>query len=138
MAGLQNVLLVEDDVMIRDLYLTTLVRNGFKVEVAGNSEEAFAKLKTFHPDVIFLDIMLPGYSGIDILKELRTNPQHGSQHAKVIMLTNLAQEDLIDKAMRLGASGYVVKADILPNDLLGIISSLNQPQTDKPSGAVAQ
>jgi len=136
MAGLQNILLVEDDVMIRELYNTTLVRNGFRVEGAGNSEEAFAKLKTFHADVIFLDIMLPGYSGIDILKELRTDPQYGSQQTKIMMLTNLVQEDLIDKAMKLGANGYVVKADILPNDLLNIISSLEQPQTDKSSGVV--
>lgn len=124
MAGLQNVLVVEDDVMIRELYRTTLVRDGFHVEVAGDSHEVFEKLKNFHPDIIFLDIMLPGQSGIDILKELRTNPTYGCEDKKVLMLTNLAQKNLAESAFQLGADGYVVKADILPNDLKSVILSL--------------
>lgn len=126
MAGLQNVLLVEDDVMIRDLYRATLTKAGYKVEVAGASDEAESKLKTFHPDIIFLDIMLPGQSGIDILSDLRKNPTFGTQKSKIMMLTNLAQQDLIDKAMSLGADGYIVKADVLPTDLANIIKSFEE------------
>jgi DNA-binding response OmpR family regulator len=124
MAGLQNVLVVEDDVMIRELYRTTLVRDGFHVEIAGDSHEAFEKLKTFKPDIVLLDIMLPGQSGIDILKELRANPEYHCQDKKILMLTNLAQKNLAESAFKIGADGYIVKADILPSDLKNAIASV--------------
>ncbi len=123
MAGLQNVLIVEDDVMILELYRTTLVRDGFHVEIASDSHQAYEVLKKYTPDVVLLDIMLPGESGLDILKELRTNPVYNCQQTRILMLTNLAQKGLADNAFELGADGYVVKADILPSDLKKIISS---------------
>lgn len=124
MAGLRNVLIVEDDALIRELYRTTLVEFGYRVEVAGDSKETFAKIPKFHPDVILLDIMLPDQSGLDILKDLRTKPEHHSQDTKVVLLTNLAQKNLADTAIEYGADGYIIKADILPRDLDEIIKSL--------------
>ncbi len=128
MAGLKNVLLVEDDAMIRDLYRTVLVRDGFHTEVAGDSEETFLKLKQFHPDVIFLDIMLPGLSGLDILRQLRTNPEYNCQNVKIILLTNIGQHNLDNNKLTDLADGYIVKADILPSQLSVIIKSLEDEQ----------
>jgi DNA-binding response OmpR family regulator len=125
-AGLRNVLIVEDDVMIRDLYRLALVEADYTVEVAGNVSEVYLKLATFHPDCILLDIMLPGTSGLEILQELRNNPAHGCTQAKIIMITNLAQRTTIDNALQAGAEGYIIKADILPKDLPKVISSLEE------------
>lgn len=124
MAGSKKILLIEDDVMIRELYRTTLVNSQHIVEMAIDSNEVFRKLQSYHPDVILLDVMLPGLSGLDILKELRTNPVHGCQHTKIILLTNLAQRSVTDSAIESGADGYIIKSDILPTDLPVIISSL--------------
>jgi two-component system alkaline phosphatase synthesis response regulator PhoP len=124
MAGLKNVLIVEDDVMIRELYRSTLVDDHYRVEVAGDATELYKKLESFHPECVLLDIMLPGISGLEILKELRNNPKYGCQQAKIIMLTNLAQRSVSDSATESGADGFILKVDILPKDLRKIIASL--------------
>ncbi|MDB5183326.1 MAG: Response regulator receiver protein [Candidatus Saccharibacteria bacterium] len=126
MAGLKNVLLVEDEPMIRDLYRIALADSGYTVEVADNADEAFTKLGKFQPDCIFLDVMLPGTSGLEILTELRSNPAHGCMDAKIVILTNLAQRSVADNAMEHGADGYVIKADIFPRDLPKVIKSLEE------------
>lgn len=128
MAGLKNVLLVEDDPMIRDLYKMALANAQYTVESSGSAEELYAKLAIFHPDCIFLDVMLPGISGLEILKELRTNPARGCTTTKIIVLTNLAQRSVADNAMDNGADGFIIKADILPKDLPRVIASLEEDQ----------
>lgn len=124
MAGLKNVLIVEDDAMIRDLYRIALVNAQYNVAAAGDLKEMYERLKSFHPDVVFLDIMLPEVSGLQILRELRTNPALMCMQAKIIILTNLAQRSVVDTAMDAGADGYIIKADILPKDLPEVVASL--------------
>lgn len=124
MAGLRRILIVEDDAMIRDLYRVTLVDKQYTVEIAADAPTVYKKAPEFRPDCILLDVMLPGVSGLEILKELRGNPVHGCQNAKIIILTNLAQRSATENAMANGADGYVIKADILPKDLPAVISSL--------------
>lgn len=126
MAGLRRVLIVEDEVMIQDLYRVALVDKQYTVDVAGDAVTAYAKAATFKPDCVLLDIMLPGVSGLEILKELRTNPSYGCQQAKIVILTNLAQKSATDNAMANGADGYIIKADILPKDLPAVIASLEE------------
>lgn len=133
MAGFQNVLIVEDEVMIRELYYLTITKAGYTVEVAGDATAAFEKLKTFRPDIIFLDIMLPGMSGIDILKRLRNDPLHHAQKTKIVLITNLGQQNLADVAMAEHADGYVIKADIVPRDLVKIIQSFEERQGAQPA-----
>lgn len=126
MAGLKNILLVEDDPMIRDLYQMALASEQYVVEVADSAEEAYAKLARFQPDCIFLDVMLPGTSGLEILKELRSNPARRCTNAKIVILTNLAQRSVADNAIASGADGYIIKADILPKDLPRVVASLEE------------
>ena len=126
MAGLKNVLVVEDDASIRDLYRMALANNQFVVEVADGAAELYTKLEFFHPDCIFLDVMLPGVSGLEVLKELRTNPARGCIDAKIVVLTNLAQRSVADNAMENGADGFIIKADVLPKDLPKVIESLEE------------
>ena len=124
MDGSRKILLVEDNVMIRDLYRIALVNKQYSVDVANDAESTYNRLSMTKPDCILLDIMLPGVSGLEILKELRTNPAYGCQDKKIIILTNLAQRSVTDNAIQNGADGYIVKADILPKDLPEIIESL--------------
>ena len=124
MAGSRNVLVTEDDAMIRQLYQMTLADEGYNVEVADSADEMYGKLENFQPDVVFVDVMLPGTSGLEILKELRTNPELGCMDAKIVVLTNLAQRSVADNAMDNGADGFIIKAEILPKDLPRVIESL--------------
>lgn len=126
MAGLRKILIVEDDAMIRDLYRVALVDKQYSVEIAGDAATAYQKVQAFQPDCILLDIMLPGVSGLEILKELRTNPAYATQNTKIVMITNLAQRSVTENAIASGADGYVIKADILPKDLPEVIKSLEE------------
>jgi CheY-like chemotaxis protein len=126
MAGSKNVVLVEDEVALRQLYRSALVVADYTVVEAESSVELYEKLVTFHPDYLFLDIMLPGVSGLEILRELRSNPVHGCMNAKIVMLTNLGQKSVADSAIEGGADGYIIKADILPKDLPRVIASLEE------------
>ncbi len=126
MAGLKNVLVVEDDAMIRDLYKMALANAEYTVEVADSADELYSKLARFKPDVMFLDVMLPGTSGLQVLKELRSNSEYGCTGIKIVVLTNLAQRTVADNAMDNGADGYIIKADILPKDLPKVIESLEE------------
>lgn len=132
MVGLRNVLVIEDDASIRDLYKITLANAHFNVEVADSAKELYAKLEKFKPDCLFLDVMLPGTSGLEVLKELRTNPARGCMNAKIIVMTNLAQRSVADNAMDNGADGFIIKADILPKDLPRVIESLEEDVIAQP------
>lgn len=112
--------------MIRDLYKMALANASHYVESADSAEELYVKLEKFKPDYVFLDVMLPGISGLEILKELRTNPARGCMNAKIVVLTNLAQRAVADNAMQSGADGFIIKADILPKDLPRVIDSLEE------------
>ncbi len=126
MAGSRNVLVVEDDALIRDLYKAALAEAGFNVEVADSFDELQSVTGKFTPDFIFLDVMLPGKSGLEILQLLRHDESLNSADAKIVILTNLAQKSVADNAMDNGADGYIIKADILPKDLPRVIKSLEQ------------
>jgi CheY-like chemotaxis protein len=115
--------------MIRDMYRIALANSQYFVEVADSADELYAKLENFYPDVVFLDVMLSGTSGLQILEELRTNPaRHCADldKTKIVIITNLAQRSVADNAMTNGADGVIVKADILPRDLPTIIESLEE------------
>lgn len=126
MAGLKNIMIVEDEPMIRQLYRTALIKGDYIIAEAEDVNDLYEKLHTFHPDVVFLDIMLPGVSGLEILKELKNNPIHGCQNSKIVMLTNIGQRSVADNATENGADGFIIKADILPKDLIEVIKSLEE------------
>lgn len=127
MAGLQKILLVEDDPQICEIYTTILRRDGYEVAIATSYDEALAQAKAFEPDLIFLDIMIPGRSGLEVLRILRSEPQYLSQRKKIVLLTNLGENEAVAKALATNqADGYVVKADIVPHDLDDIIKSFEE------------
>jgi len=125
MAGSKNVLLIEDEPALRELYKSALMQGGYTVETSGNAEEAYAKLARFIPEYICLDVMLPGKSGLEILRDLRSNPALNAVDSKILILTNLAQRSVTDNAMEHGADGYIIKADILPIELPEILAMLD-------------
>lgn len=124
MAGLQNVLLVEDDKNIADLYVQALTNGGYKVTLAIDGDIALEQAELIHPDLVLLDIMIPGHSGLEVLKMLRNNPMYGCIRSKIVMVTNLGESDAGKEAWANDADGFVVKANIVPRDLLDVIHSL--------------
>lgn len=115
----KKILLVEDDPFLSSLLGNRLRREGLEVSAAKSGSEAAKTLSSDKPDLILLDIILPGKSGFEILEDIRSNP--GSAKIPVIVISNLGQESDIEKAKELGATDYIVKAKITIDELVNNI-----------------
>ncbi|HVQ44891.1 MAG TPA: response regulator [Candidatus Saccharimonadia bacterium] len=124
MAGSKTILFVEDDKPIAEMYSRVLEREGFQIEFAYNGTEGLQKARTKHYDLILLDIMMPEKTGIEVLNALRGEDGKGSAQTKIVILTNLAQDKTSQEALKAQADGYIIKADIVPSQLAGLISKL--------------
>lgn len=105
MAG--QVLLIEDEANIAEAIRFLLTRDGCQVEVIGDGQLALQRLRGDLPDLVILDLMLPGASGLDILAALRADPR--GQGLPVLMLTAKGQERDRDAAERAGVSAFMAK-----------------------------
>ena len=103
----KRVLLIEDEPNILEAISFILSRDGWTVHTHEDGETAMKKVISFPPDMIILDVMLPGRSGFDILRELRDT--EATKAIPVMMLTARGQEKDRDLAMRLGANHFMTK-----------------------------
>lgn len=117
-----RILIVEDDLFIRELYQNTLAREGYTIDTAADGEIAIQKATTTPYDLILLDIMLPKYSGIDVLRKIR-NSAPETKHTSVILTTNLSEENVIKDAVRMGIDGYLLKAELSPEEVVREINA---------------
>lgn len=118
-----KVLLVEDDSFLRDICYKKLRKEGFNVFAAVDGEEALKKIDEIAPNIVLLDIILPSIDGFEVLKEIRANQNKAIRGVPVIMLTNLGQEEDIKKALDLGASDYLIKANFTTEEIVEKINS---------------
>lgn len=105
------ILYVEDNADLRFIMETKLKNTGYNVKCAVDGEDAIAKISELKPDLILLDIMLPGYTGIEILEIIKKNT---TSNAQIIIYSNLSTQEDFDKAKELGAKDYWVKAHTTP------------------------
>lgn len=110
----QSVLIVDDEPMARTLLRLMLVRAGFNVAEAENGFDALEKVQDSPPDIVLLDVMMPGMDGFTVCEKLRRD-QHTST-LPVIMLSAKSDLDSINKGLRVGATKYLTKP-ISPEDL---------------------
>ncbi|MFV1877192.1 response regulator transcription factor [Nioella sp.] len=103
----RRVLLVEDEINIFEAISFLLSRDGWEVSGHGNGATALDEIARLDPDVLVLDVMLPGRSGLDILRDLRRQPE--TADLPVLMLTAKGQSKDRDLAMALGANAYLTK-----------------------------
>jgi DNA-binding response OmpR family regulator len=111
------ILLVEDELFLRDLYTIMLQKAGYKVIAAEDGEKGlFIGKDNPHAKVMLLDVMLPKMHGVEVLKKLKGDP--GTKHLPVIMLSNLSEESVVDEAIHIGAEAYLVKVSFTPQQLI--------------------
>lgn len=103
----KRVLLIEDEPNIIEAISFILSRDGFTVHTHEDGETAVAKVQNTPPDMVILDVMLPGKSGFEILRELKSDPS--TEHLPVLMLTAKGQEKDREQALRLGADHFMTK-----------------------------
>lgn len=111
-----KILLVDDDAFLRDMYATKFTELKFDIDVAETAENALAKLREKKYDAVLLDMIMPGMSGVDLLKQIKEEKIGGDPIC--VMLTN--QSEMMDKeaALRAGAVGYIVKAELIPSEVV--------------------
>lgn len=127
-----KILIVEDSDEVVEIYTTALTNAGYAVDVAKNGVEALSKVLAVQPDLILLDLMLPGLSGLDVLQKIRNDKEYRHIQPKVIVLTNMAGMDFAEKAKQHGVSGYLLKSDVTPSGLVAMINNLeSQPKTNQ-------
>ena len=104
----RKVLIIEDEVHIQKLLEMILSKSDFEVRLASNGEDGLKKVgSTPKPDIVLLDIMMPGIDGLQVLRAIRENSN--TKDIPVIMLTALAQENVVLQGVKLGAKDYIRK-----------------------------
>lgn len=120
--GGAKVLIVEDDKFLRDLIVQKLKREGFAIFEAVDGEEGLKIAKEKHPDIILLDLILPGLDGFEVLRRIKSDDSTAS--IPVIVLSNLGQKEDMDRAMAGGAEDFMVKAHFTPGEIIVKVKSV--------------
>ena len=124
-----SVLVVDDNQDVRDLVVLFLSADGFHVFSASNGEEALAILKSNPIDLVLLDVMMPGKSGIQVLSEIRTHSNKSVREIPVMMIPAKSSTEDIDEALAAGANSYVIKPFRATTIREKVRSILNIPAT---------
>lgn len=112
-----KVFIVDDDKFLLNMYSIKFSRNGFEVNSASSGDEVLKKIhEGYNPDIILLDIVMPGMDGFEILEALRKD--NLAPNASIIMLTNQGQLSDIEKAKSFGIDGYIIKATTIPSEVV--------------------
>jgi len=132
----ERILVIEDEEDILALVHYNLVKAGYHVDCATSGEDGFQKARSNLPDLVLLDLMLPGMDGLEVCRRLRQSPDN--QSCAIIMLTARGEENDIVKGLELGADDYLPKP-FSPQVLLARIravlrrrQSTDSPEADRP------
>jgi two-component system response regulator AtoC len=117
-----KILLVDDDVFLRDMYATKFGELGHAVTTAETGERALEVLESEAFDVVLLDMIMPGMTGIELLEkigEMKLSPV-----PLCIVLSNQGGKEEIDAAEKAGAKGYIIKAELIPSEVVARVTKL--------------
>ena len=118
----RKILIIEDDKFLRELMVRKLVNDGYEAIEATNGEEGVRTAKAEKPDLILLDLILPGIDGFESLTRIRKDQE--TANIPVIILSNLGQKEDIEKGLKLGATDYLIKAHFAPREIAEKIASI--------------
>jgi DNA-binding response OmpR family regulator len=119
---MKNILLVEDDPFLIDIYTTKLKEAGFEIEVARDGQSALKRLNRKRPDLLVLDIVLPHIDGWEILGKIKEEDQ--LKGLLIVILSNLGQKQEVKKGLDLGATKYLIKAHYNPSEIIEEIKEI--------------
>lgn len=120
----KKVLCIEDEHFIGELYDRALSNAGYLVTLEIDGAKGLALAQTDQFDIILLDLMVPTLTGIEILRALRDPAKTPHLKAKIIITTNLEQREDVRADIEKQADGYVVKAELTPHELVGVLQNL--------------
>ena len=112
----KKVMWVEDDSFLGDIIARKLSKQDYILIYARNGEEALSMVEEKMPDIILLDILLPGINGFELLKKFKENPK--IKNIPVVLLSNLGQKSDIENGKDLGAERYLIKATLSLDEII--------------------
>jgi len=118
----KTILIVEDDKFLRELIARKLLKEGYNISEAIDGEEGIKKIKTEKPDLILLDLILPGVDGFEVLSRMKADEKLAE--IPVIILSNLGQREEIERGLKLGANDYMIKAHFTPREIIDKIKTV--------------
>jgi CheY-like chemotaxis protein len=123
---MKKILIIEDNEYLGRMYQNLLKMEGYNIKWVTSGEEGLKAAEQFQPDLILLDVIMPKVNGILVLEELKKNPI--TKDLGVVILTVISEKEIIDKCIKLGAKGYIIKSTYNLDQLLSEINSyLKEP-----------
>ncbi len=116
-----KIAIIEDDQAISQMYRIKFEAEGFEVETAENGKLGLALSETMKPDIILLDLMMPEMRGDEMLAALRKTDW--GKKTKVIILTNMGEQEIPDDVKKLGVSAVILKADMTPRQVAELVKT---------------
>lgn len=125
----QKILIIEDDMYIRDVYEEVLTQEGYEIVTAVDGQEGVVKAQEGGYSLILLDVMMPKLDGLGVLRALKEKPSE-KPNGHIVLLTNLAHDTIIQEAQKLGVYTYFVKSDLNPDELVEKIEQVLLQKTE--------
>src|SRR5205085_138887 len=116
---MKKILIVEDDQIVANIYRNKLSHDGFQVEVANDGQIGLDLARTFKPDAVILDLMLPRMTGVDFMKKVRAEP--GFEQVPVIVFSNTYLTNMVQEAWKAGATKCLSKANCTPKQVIEVL-----------------
>ncbi len=114
-----KVAIIEDDLAIAQMYRLKFEAEGFEVKIAENGKLGLALCEEMDPDIVLLDLMMPEMNGDEMLERMRKTDW--GKHIKVIILTNVGEQEAPEALKHLGVSAFIVKADMTPKQVTDFV-----------------
>ena len=118
---MKKVLIIEDDLLVGNIYRNKFSVEGFQVDLALDGLAGLEKLRTFRPDAVILDLMLPKMTGVEVMKQIRS--EQAFQNLPVIVFSNTYLTNLVQEAWKAGATKCLSKANCTPRHLIEVVRS---------------
>lgn len=131
---MKKIVIIEDDQLVANIYRNKLAVDGFQVEVANNGETGLALVKSYRPDAVILDLILPKLSGLELMKLIRAEADF--QSLPLIVFSNTYLSTLVQEAWKAGATKCLSKANCTPKQVMEVVRSVlglsNEAAPQKP------
>lgn len=116
---MSKIAIIEDDQAISQMYRFKFEAEGFDVQTAENGKLGLELIQKMKPDIILLDLMMPEMTGDEVLVKLRESSW--GKHIKVIILTNMGEQEIPDNVKKMGVSGIILKANMTPRQVADLV-----------------
>ncbi len=117
-----KIAIIEDDMAIVQMYRMKFEHEGYEVATAPDGASGLELIETFKPNIILLDLMMPGMNGLEMLQRLRSQAE--GRDAKVVVLTNMGDTETATRVYKMAADDYIVKAEMTPKQVAEHVKAL--------------